>query len=129
MSKFWMTLVMLLGLALTTGPLFAEGRGQGKDKDRDDRIMHRDRDRDHDRDRDDPFARRDRDRPAGWSHGRKTGWGNCDLPPGQAKKHGCHHYGHRYYRARTVRKPAPLPIVRRPRPEVHVQGSVDAGVR
>ena len=32
----------------------------------------------------------DRDRPAGWSHGKKTGWGDCDLPPGQAKKHGCH---------------------------------------
>ncbi len=29
------------------------------------------------------------DRPRGWSRGRKTGWGDCDLPPGQAKKHGC----------------------------------------
>ena len=23
--------------------------------------------------------------PPGWSHGRKAGWGNCDLPPGLAK--------------------------------------------
>lgn len=28
-------------------------------------------------------------RPPGWSKGKKKGWGNCDLPPGQAKKHGC----------------------------------------
>ena len=29
-------------------------------------------------------------RPPGWSRGRKTGWGRCDLPPGLAKKYGCH---------------------------------------
>ncbi len=29
-------------------------------------------------------------RPHGWSHGRKVGWGGCDLPPGLAKKHGCY---------------------------------------
>ncbi len=27
--------------------------------------------------------------PPGWSHGRKTGWGDCNVPPGQAKKYGC----------------------------------------
>jgi len=27
--------------------------------------------------------------PPGWSQGRKAGWGNCDLPPGLAKKRGC----------------------------------------
>jgi len=26
--------------------------------------------------------------PPGWQHGRKRGWGNSDLPPGQAKKQG-----------------------------------------
>ena len=25
----------------------------------------------------------------GWDRGRKVGWGNCDLPPGLAKKYGC----------------------------------------
>jgi hypothetical protein len=29
-------------------------------------------------------------RPAGWDKGKKTGWGDCDLPPGLAKKQGCH---------------------------------------
>lgn len=28
-------------------------------------------------------------RPPGWDHGRKTGWGDCNVPPGQAKKVGC----------------------------------------
>ena len=38
--------------------------------------------------------------PPGWSHGRKAGWGHCDLPPGLAKKRGC--YPTRY---RMVRYP------------------------
>ncbi|HEY7096039.1 MAG TPA: hypothetical protein VH437_04900 [Terriglobales bacterium] len=40
------------------------------------------------------------ERPPGWSHGKKTGWGDCGMPPGQAKKHGCRSYvyeGRRYY--------------------------------
>jgi hypothetical protein len=28
-------------------------------------------------------------RPPGWDRGRKTGWGACSMPPGQAKKFGC----------------------------------------
>jgi hypothetical protein len=38
--------------------------------------------------------------PPGWSHGKKTGWGNCGMPPGQAKKYGCQTYsyqGRPYY--------------------------------
>lgn len=40
------------------------------------------------------------ERPPGWSQGKKTGWGNCGLPPGQAKKYGCRTYtyeGRPYY--------------------------------
>lgn len=40
------------------------------------------------------------DRPEGWNHGKKTGWDNCGMPPGQAKKHGCYTYsyqGRPYY--------------------------------
>jgi hypothetical protein len=67
---------------------------------------------------------RDRDeRPPGWSHGKKAGWGNCGLPPGQAKKYGCRTYiyqgrPHYYYQDEGGRI-----IVRRPILEVH--GSVD----
>ena len=34
-------------------------------------------------------------RPPGWDRGRKVGWGNCDLPPGLAKKYGCSGFGFR----------------------------------
>ena len=27
--------------------------------------------------------------PAGWNQGKKTGWKDCDVPPGQAKPSGC----------------------------------------
>jgi hypothetical protein len=39
-------------------------------------------------------------RPEGWSKGKKTGWQDCGLPPGQAKKYQCYtykHRGRRYY--------------------------------
>jgi hypothetical protein len=39
-------------------------------------------------------------RPPGWNRGKKTGWGNCGVPPGQAKKGECRTYryeGRRYY--------------------------------
>src|SRR5205823_12057382 len=29
-----------------------------------------------------------------WDKGKKTGWGNCDVPPGQVKKLGCHPRNH-----------------------------------
>ena len=66
----------------------------------------------------------DRDeRPPGWSHGKKTGWGNCGLPPGQAKKYGCYTYvyqgvPHYYYQDEQGQI-----IIRRPIIEIH--GSVD----
>jgi hypothetical protein len=64
----------------------------------------------------------DDQRPPGWSRGKKTGWGNCGLPPGQAKKYGCQTYvyqgrPHYYYQDEVGRI-----IVRRPIVEVH--GSV-----
>jgi hypothetical protein len=66
-------------------------RDRDRDRDRDrvrDRVRHRDHDRDDDRD-----SFRGDGRPPGWSKGKKTGWGNCDVPPGQAKKYGCHPNG------------------------------------
>ena len=45
------------------------------------------------------YGERD-ERPPGWSRGNKTGWKNCGLPPGQAKKYGCRTYtyqGRPYY--------------------------------
>src|SRR2546423_14672478 len=40
--------------------------------------------------------------PPGWSKEKKTGWGNCDVPPGQTKKYGCHpgYRGHSHHKER-----------------------------
>ena len=88
--------VLLNGLALAQG--HDDSQDYNKDKDRQheskrdhDRDHDRDRDRDHDRDRDrdhdrdDHDFRRGKSDPPGWSHGRKTGWGDHDVPPGQDK--------------------------------------------
>ena len=57
--------------------------------------------------------------PPGWSKGNKTGWRDCGLPPGQAKKYGCRSYvysGRRYY---YYRDDIGRIILRRPRIEIH----------
>jgi hypothetical protein len=102
------------------------------DHDKDNRHEHGNKHFDDDdhgrRDRDEGWERRDgyeyhvydRDgRPPGWSKGRKTGWGNCGLPPGQAKKYGCRTYvyeGRPYY---YYQDEVGHIIIRRPVIEVH----------
>jgi len=72
-------------------------RDHDGDRDRDHQFHH-DRDhrehRDHDRDRDWRHDRREwrehhagNHRPAGWDRGRKGGWHDQDMPPGQAKNY------------------------------------------
>lgn len=63
------------------------------------------------------------DRPFGWSQGKKTGWKNCGMPPGQAKKYGCRTYvyqGRPYYYYQDDRGQI---IIRRPIIDLH--GSVE----
>ena len=133
MNKHWLTALALLAmLSFATPSVFAD-----KDKDKGHGNPHaraaEDRDGDHDGDRDhDGWERRgqfeyrtysEHDVPPGWSHGKKTGWGSCGMPPGQAKKYGCRTYTHEgrpyyYYHDDEGRT-----VVRRPIIEVH--GSVD----
>ncbi len=85
-NKLFAAAVLLFALIAGT-PGWARPRWD-RDHDRDDhraRFEHRKRDWRRER-----AEYRDRDdrRPPGWSKGRKTGWGNCDLPPGLAKKSG-----------------------------------------
>jgi hypothetical protein len=88
-SKLFLALVLCVSLVPGA---YAKGHGNGGDKHHgrdDDRHADRDNhDRDHDHDRDDDK------RPAGWDKGKKKGWGDCDVPPGQAKKVGCHPDSH-----------------------------------
>lgn len=91
----------------------AAERGKSKNKDRDDGWERRD-----------GFEVRsfgDRDgRPPGWSKGKKTGWGNCGVPPGHAKRGECRTYIHEgrhyyYYRDNNGRI-----IVRRPTIDISI---------
>ncbi len=118
-TKMKLLASLALCAMLATSAAFA--RDNDKDKDHSARprvVRHHDRDRDHDRARSRRHYRerreaRDRDRrrdhrqsafygntgqPSGWTQGRKRGWRDCDMPPGQAKKYGCNStrtYGHR----------------------------------
>jgi hypothetical protein len=99
MLSFRMGAALILCAALTTGTAWAQGRGHARSWGKH-RVFAHDRDRDFrrgwrgDYDRNDLsfFSWRNSARPPGWDRGRKTGWGNCDLPPGQAKKYGCSSY-------------------------------------
>lgn len=109
--SLWLALLLALALSTTA---FAQGKSQGKGhgkgnsqaqkvehgngnahNDDYDRGNGNRRDDDHLWDRRGDWEYRTYDggqQPPGFSKGKKTGWGNCDLPPGQAKKYGCNTY-------------------------------------
>ena len=86
--------------------------------------------RDHDRwERREGYEYRtygDHDRPPGWDRGEKTGWGDCGVPPGQAKRAGeCRTYVHEgrphyYYHDEQGRI-----VVRRPEAQAHGDADKD----
>ena len=93
-------LLQVLALAVCLGLLPAAAYAKGKsssghgftdkgkrhnDHDRDDRHARGDFRHDHDR----IAGGGPPNRPAGWDQGNKTGWGDCNVPPGLAKKRGC----------------------------------------
>jgi len=134
-KAFWITVVMLMGLASAASPALAQGPKHNADKVREqierrdrDRVRQHDRDDDRDRDRErrrDIFTRDEHGRPPGWDRGKKKGWGDCDVPPGQAKKQGCDSFHHDSRHTAHTTTPHPA-IVRRPRAEAHAHVGVDA---
>lgn len=123
--------VLALGFGLSIGtPMALADHGQGKGHGKShgnghDKKHHDDDDRGWDR-REGYEYRTYSNRsalPVAWDHGKKTGWGNCGMPPGQAKKYGCRSYvyqGRTHYYYEDDRGQI---IVRRPTIAVH--GSVD----
>ena len=123
---------LILGVALTTGALAKDhgngnGNGKGQGKGNSASVKHND---DHGRweTRNGwEYSTYERGQhPPGWSQGKKTGWGNCNLPPGQAKKYGCNTYryeGRDYYWYRDEHERI---IVRRP--VIRVHAGVDIGL-
>lgn len=113
MSKTMFRTLAAFGLCtvMMTGSAWAQGRGHARgnmsnqtwraDRDGDRNTWNRDWRGDRDR-----WTFGNDQRPSGWNKGKKTGWGNCDVPPGQAKKMGCNpvssYYGrsHSNYRDR-----------------------------
>jgi len=98
------------------------------DQDRDDHPhgnpqgdAHHDRDGDHDRDHWASSGYR-QGTPPGWGHGQKKGWGNCGMPPGQAKKYGCSTY---VYQGKQYEYFHDEAGQMRWRPHVSAHGSVD----
>jgi Ni/Co efflux regulator RcnB len=119
-----------LAFSLNAVPALAKGKPSGRGNDKHEAKSEKWKDKDKDKDRDKDDDRRDRDRkkdwgdrdrdrdhgqvasngrPPGWDKGKKTGWGNCDVPPGQAKKQGCNS-------SRTRR---PIIVARRDRDDRH----------
>lgn len=126
MSGHWLAVLALTAsLTFSTPPVMADhDHGKGKQIPRAGNSFDDD---DHAWERRDGYEYRvygDRDgHPPGWSQGKKTGWGNCGMPPGQAKKYGCRTYvyqgrRHYYYHDEHGRI-----IIRRPVISVH--GGVD----
>lgn len=136
-TRWFSVLAIVIALGLMPVPARAQGHGQGKGQgnghgkgDKEHGNPHGKQDRDGDEGR--GWERREGyeyrayeadGRPPGWSHGRKTGWGNCGMPPGQAKKYGCRSYLHQgrtyyYYQGEGNRI-----FVRRPIIQLH--GSID----
>ncbi len=124
MRKWIAVLALFAGLALVApARTAAQGKGKGRGN------PHASKNVDDDRwERREGYEYRtygeDEGGPPGWSKGKKTGWGNCGLPPGQAKKYGtCRMYtyqGRPHYWYRDDRGRI---IVRRP--AIHVHGGAD----
>ncbi len=98
---FWtMALALTLSVGMWAKSPQGNSHGKGKGNPHSQAAQNHDRDDDRDDDRGNwerrggwEYRTYDKDRtPPGWSKGKKTGWGNCDLPPGQAKKYGCNKY-------------------------------------
>ena len=109
-----------LVLSLMSVPALAKGKpaGHGNDKHDEKSEKWKDKDKEHkDKDHKKDWREHDGDhgrvahsgRPPGWDKGKKTGWGNCDVPPGQAKKQGC----------RSTHTTRPVIVARRDRDDRH----------
>ena len=105
MSKRWFAAMALTAALALTTPALAGPKGQGKgNSHKNEAKQAKHDDKDHGWERRDGvelrvYGLRD-SRPPGWSRGKKAGWRDCGLPPGQAKKYGCYtyiHAGHRYF--------------------------------
>ena len=102
-------ILQILALAVCLGllPAAASAKGgppanKGKSSNQHSSDKDKDKEKHHeDNDRDDRHAGRGHghehqaaaSNPPGWDKGKKTGWGDCNVPPGLAKQRGCDSHG------------------------------------
>jgi hypothetical protein len=101
--RSWLAILCLAVCVAFATPNLMADKGQGKSKGKGNPHVNKHHD-DHGWERRGAYEYRiygdHNSRPPGWSQGKKTGWDNCGLPPGQAKKYGCRTYvyeGRRHY--------------------------------
>lgn len=128
MSRQWLLAMLTIGTLAIAVPVFAnqgQGKGHGKGNPHNNQASDdRDDDRWEHRDNYEYRTYGENDGvPPGWNKGKKTGWGNCGLPPGQAKKYGCQTYRHEGRDYYYYRDNAGHIVVRRP--SIHIEGGVD----
>ena len=73
--------MLIAALGLGTPLLADHGNGKGHDKHDDGGWERRDGYEYH--------TYGEHENPPGWSKGKKTGWGHCDVPPGHPKPADC----------------------------------------
>ncbi len=78
--------VVLLYLVGTTGPAYAQ---RGKQKDKQTRHEEQAKPQKQQGPAHPQKEQQQQQRPPGWDRGKKVGWGDCNVPPGQAKGDGC----------------------------------------
>jgi hypothetical protein len=116
-TRLLAAITLAIALGFNASPLMA-------DHDKDDKHEHGNKHADHDdswerRGDYEYHAYRADSVPPGWNHGKKTGWGDCGLPPGQAKKYGCRTYTYQGLPYYYYQNEAGQIIVRRPVIEIH----------
>ncbi len=122
MRMRWLAIfAIIVALGLFASYASGQGKGKGKAKGKQHATAQYER-TDDGWERHDKYDMRIYDtregRPPGWSKGNKTGWGDCGLPPGQAKKYGCRTYVHEGRRYYYYTDNAGRTIVRRPRIDI-----------
>lgn len=127
MRRRWLAVFALIAALVWITPTASADHGKGDDRgnrhaagrsersraDRDDARWER-----HDKFEVRTYGVRD-GRPPGWSRGEKTGWGNCGMPPGHARKGGCRTYVYQERRYYYYRDDVGRIFVRRPVIEIN----------
>ena len=85
MVKYILVIVLSLCVSLTANAKSHKDKGKPH-KSHSDSVQQHLEDKDHKNHGYKNKKHKQKDRPYGWDQGKKTGWGDDDVPPGQAKK-------------------------------------------